>query len=341
MTGSEASFGVETHKGIQLAIDEANGAGGIGGRPIKLISLDNQSKSDESATAITRLIQQDKVLAVLGEVSSSRTMAMAPIAQRAGIPLLSPAATNPKVTAMGSYIFRICFIDTFQGLIMAKFVMDNLGFKRVAILKDLKNDYSMGLADFFSNYFSTHGGQIVVDQTYTAGDVDFKSQLTAIRAAGPEGIIVPGYYTEVGLIARQARELGIKIPLIGGDAWDSPKLWEIGGDAIVGSYFVNHYSPDDPSPVLKQFASKFTERHGYAPDSSAALGYDAAKVLLHAVATSPNQLPSEIRDQLAKTSGFVGVSGIITMDKDRNPKKSGVMVMVEKERLVFKARIDP
>jgi branched-chain amino acid transport system substrate-binding protein len=221
MTGSEATFGISTHEGLQLAIKEQNAKGGIKGKKIELISLDDQGKPEEAAVATTKLITQDKVAAIVGEVASSRSLAMAPIAQKNKIPMVSPSSTNPKVTEVGDYIFRVCFIDPFQGAVMAKFASETLKAKKVAILRDVKSDYSVGLSNFFAEAFKNTGGEIVVDQSYSSGEVDFNSQLTSIRAKKPDAIFVPGYYTEVGLIAKQARKLGIKVPLLGGDGWDS------------------------------------------------------------------------------------------------------------------------
>ncbi|RYZ64465.1 MAG: ABC transporter substrate-binding protein, partial [Proteobacteria bacterium] len=251
MTGSEATFGTSTHNGILLALKEINDAGGINGKKIELITVDNQSKSEEAALGTSKLITQNHVIAVLGEVASSRSLVMAPIAQQNGTPMISPSSTNPKVTQVGDYIFRTSFIDPFQGEVMARFASENLKAKKIAILKDVKSDYSMGLSQYFINTLLKSGGEILVEQSYAAGDLDFKSQLTAIRAKNPDAIYVPGYYTEVGLIARQARELGMKMPLLGGDGWDSPKLFEIGGKAIEGSYYSNHYSAEDQNPRVQ------------------------------------------------------------------------------------------
>jgi branched-chain amino acid transport system substrate-binding protein len=341
MTGSEATFGQSTHNGIELAIKEANAAGGIGGKQLKLISLDNQGKPEEAATAVTRLINQDKVTAILGEVASSRSMAMAPIAQAAGIPMVSPSSTNPKVTQLGDYIFRVCFIDPFQGSVMAKFAAENLAVKRVAILRDVKNDYSVGLADFFRDTFVKLGGEIAIDQSYSAGDMDFKSQLTSIRAANPEAIFVPGYYTEVGLIARQARELGLAVPLLGGDGWDSPKLSEIGGEAVDGSYFSNHYSSEDQSPHVQDFIKNYQTAYGSVPDGLAAMGYDAARVLIDAMKRSAAVTPKDLRDSLAGTKDFQGVTGKITIDSERNAVKPAVVLSVKGGQFKYQTTINP
>ncbi len=329
LTGSEATFGISTSNGIKMALDEVNKAGGVKGKQIKLITLDNQGKSEEAAAAVTRLITQNGVTAVLGEVASSRSMAAAPIAQQNKIPMISPSSTNPKVTEVGDYIFRVCFIDPFQGTVMAKFASENLKAKKVAILRDVKSDYSVGLADFFIKKFKDLGGEIVSDQSYQSGEMDFKAQLTQIKAAKPDAVFVPGYYTEVGLIARQARQLGLTVPLMGGDGWDSSKLFEIGGTAINGNYFSNHYTTESTEPVVVEFIKKYKERYGDTPDGLAALGYDSAKVLVEAMARTADLKPSQIRDEIAKTKDFNGVTGKITIDAQRNAVKPAVIVKVD------------
>ena len=329
MTGAEATFGTSTHNGILLAVKQFNEAGGLNGKKVEVISLDDQGKPEEAATAVTKLITQNKVIAVLGEVASSRSLAMAPIAQQNKIPMITPSSTNPKVTEQGDFIFRVCFIDPFQGTVMARFASENLKAKKVAILRDVKNDYSVGLANYFTETFKKSGGEIVLDQSYSAGDMDFKSQLTAIRTKNPEAIFVPGYYTEVGLIARQARELGIKAPLMGGDGWDSPKLVEIGGDAIKGSFFSNHYSAEDKSPVVQKFISEFKAMFGAVPDGLAAMGYDSAIVLFDAMKRSKDLGGQSLRDAIAVTKDFQAVTGKITLDANRNPVKSAVVLKVE------------
>lgn len=341
LTGGQATFGISTHNAILLAFRQINAAGGVKGKKLEVIALDDQGKPEEAATTITKLITQDKVTAVIGEVASSNSMAMAPIAQQYKVPMVSPASTNPKVTQQGDYIFRVCFIDPFQGHVMAKFATEQLKVKKVAVLRDIKNDYSVGLANFFTDTFKKNGGQILVDQSYSSGDVDFKSQLTAIRSKAPEAIYVPGYYTEVGLIARQARELGIKAPLMGGDGWDSPKLKEIGGNAVDNSYYSNHYSTEDKSPIVQDFIAKYKEAYGIVPNALAAMGYDAAKVLADAMTRAPSLSRSDIRDALAQTKDFPGVTGKITIDKDRNANKSAVVLKVENGEAKYQMTVNP
>ncbi|MBL7715781.1 MAG: ABC transporter substrate-binding protein [Bdellovibrionales bacterium] len=341
MTGSEATFGISTHNGIMLAVKQLNAAGGIAGKKVEVVSLDDQGKPEEAAVAMNKLINQDKVIAILGEVASSRSLAMAPIAQTHKIPMISPSSTNPKVTEQGDYIFRVCFIDPFQGTVMAKFAWESLKAKKVAILRDVKNDYSVGLADYFAETFKKLGGEIVIDQSYSAGDMDFKSQLTAIRSKNPEAIFVPGYYTEVGLISIQAKGLGLTAPLLGGDGWDSPKLTEIGGDSINGSYFANHYSTEDNSPEVQKFIKEYKEMFGVVPDGLAAMGYDAALVLFDAMKRSPQLTTPQIRDAIAATQKFKAVTGLISMDAKRNPVKSAVVLKIEKKSFKYQTTINP
>lgn len=341
LTGSEATFGTSTRDGIALAIKQINDGGGVKGKKLRVITLDDQGKPEEAATAVTKLITQDKVTAILGEVASSRSLAMAPIAQANRVPMITPSSTNPKVTEVGDYIFRVCFIDPFQGAVMAKFAANTLKVKRAAILRDIKNDYSVGLANFFTETFKRLGGEIVMDQSYSAGDVDFKSQLTSIKTKNPEVVFVPGYYTEVGLIARQARELGIKSPMLGGDGWDSAKLTEIGGNALVGSYFSNHYSADDKSENVQKFIADFKAAHGNVPDGLAAMGYDAAMVLADAMKRAKTLSNEDIRQALADTKDYPGVTGKITMDQNRNAVKSAVVIEVKPNGFTYKETVNP
>jgi branched-chain amino acid transport system substrate-binding protein len=341
LTGGEASFGISTDRGVKMAMEEVNAAGGIGGKKLELLTLDDQGKQDEARTAVTKLITQDKVIAILGEVASSRSIAMASVAQQYSIPMISPASTNPTVTEKGDYIFRVCFIDPFQGTVMAKFALNNLKAKRVAILRDVKSDYSVGLADFFTKAFVAGGGEIIGDLSYSTGDTDFASQLTAIRGKKPDAIFVPGYYTEVGLIARKAKDLGLKAPLMGGDGWDSPQLLAIGGEALNGSYFSNHYSSDDTSPKVQDFVNRYKKAYNEIPDSMAVLGYDAMHVLVGALKRAKSLSGADIRDAIAQTKDFVTLTGKITIDAKRNPVKSAVVLKIENNAYKFQASVNP
>jgi len=341
LTGSEATFGISTRDGVELAVKEANEAGGIKGKKIVVRVYDDQGKPEEAANAVTRLISQDHAKMIIGEVASSNSLAMAPKCQSAQVPMITPSSTNPKVTAVGDYIFRVCFIDPFQGFVMAKFAKENLKLTRAAVLKDVKSAYSLGLTEVFTRKFTEMGGKIVGTESYSKGDSDFRAQLTAIKSQKPEAIYVPGYYTDVGIIARQAREIGIKAPLLGGDGWDSEKLFELGGSAIVGSYFSNHYSPEDPSPRVKKFLATYKAAYGVIPDSLAALGYDAANVAIHAMKQAPSLTGPALRQAVAQTKDFPGVAGTITLDENRNPVKPAVVLQVQTGKTKYIATITP
>lgn len=341
MTGSEATFGQMTDKGIRLAIDEKNSAGGVKGKHIKLLVEDNQGKQDETAAVTRKLITRDHVIALLGEVASNRSLIAGPIAQQAQVPMISPSSTNPEVTKGRDYVFRVCFIDPFQGPVMARFTKENLKITKVAILKDQKSDYSLGLAEYFSKKFKELGGQIVAEETFQNGDTDFKAQLTQIRGTQPEAIFVPAYYTEVGLIARQARQLGIKAVLLGGDGWDSPKLFEIGQAAIDGAYFSNHYSTESPVPATQEFIRKYKAKYNETPDGLAAAGYDAAGVLIDAMERAKELTSKAIRDAIATTKGFPGATGTITLNADRNADKEAFILEVKNGNYKYVATIKP
>jgi branched-chain amino acid transport system substrate-binding protein len=341
LTGATATFGQSAHKGITLALDSINSQGGVIGKKIKLITEDDQGKPEEAQTVVTKLINKDRVVAVLGEIASSNSLAGAPVCQANGIPMITPGSTNPRVTEVGDNIFRVCFIDPFQGSVMARFAFKTLQVTRVAILRDVRIDYSVGLADYFSKEFKALGGEIIADESYSQGDKDFSAQLTSLQSKKPEAVFVPGYYTEVGLIARQARKVGITAPLLGGDGWDSPKLFEIGGEALEGSFFSNHYSVDDPSPAIQTFVKSFQARYGETPDAMAALSYDAAMVLVDAIKRAGSARPDSIRMALAKTSGFMGVTGNTTLDEKRNAVKPAVVLEIKGGKSVFKETVAP
>lgn len=341
MTGAEASYGVSTRDGILLALEEWNQQGGILGKQIELKVYDNQGKTDEARLSVERLIELDNVVAVLGESASTRSIAAASVAQKNNVPLISPSSTNPQLTKMGDFIFRVCFIDPFQGEVMAKFAFETLKLKKAAILRDTQSDYSTGLADFFIKKFKSLGGEIVSDEKYVSGDVDFRNQLKKIKTTNPEFIFVPGYYTEVGLIARQARSEAIKVPLMGGDGWDSEKLSEIGGESIHGSYFSNHYTQEDPRPEVQDFISKFEARFGSKPDSQAASSYDAARILFEAIKKANSTEGKAIRDAIASTVNFKGVTGMITINEDRDARKSAVVLQVSGKKFKYVGTIDP
>ena len=343
MTGDTATFGLSADKGIRLALDEINKEGPVLGKPVSVKTEDDRSVSDEARTATEKLISRDHVCAILGEIASSRSIAMAPACQDSHIPMLSPGSTNPKVTQMGDYIFRACFIDKYQGAAMANFAVNTLKVKKYAVLYAANSDYSVGLKDFFNEAAQKLGAQQALDPlSYSEkSDVDFNAQLTKIRDAHPDAIIVTGYYNEAGKIARQARELGIKVPLIGGDGWDSDQLLKIGGDALNGCYFANHYAPDEDRPAVKAFVDAFQAKYHEVPDAMAILGYDAMKLMVDAIKRAGSTDGAKIRDALAATKDFSAAAGSITIDSDRNAKKPIVIVGISDGKLKFQAAVNP
>ena len=341
ITGSQATFGVSTRNGVDMAVAEANAEGGVNGKKVAVKVLDDQSKPEEAAQSVTRLITQDKVVLILGEVSSSGSMAMAEKAQAAGVPMISHAATNPGVTQKGDYIFRVCFIDPFQGYVMAKFAREDLSLSQVAILQDTKSDYSSGLTEVFTHEFTQLGGRISTVQSYAQGDTDFRAQLTAIKQARPQALYIPGYYTDVGLIARQAREVGLTATLLGSDGWDAETLYELGGAALEGSYFTNPYALDSPEPRMKKFIADYQALYGSMPDTSSVLAYEATQVAVDALARAPDWSGPALRDTLARTRNFPGIGGPITLDANRNATKPAVVVRIHDGKAGFVKTIHP
>lgn len=364
LTGNDATFGQSTKAGVEVALAELVSVHGgkIGGLTVRVVVEDDQGKAEEAATAAQKLINQDQVVAIIGEVASSRSLAAAPICQAAGVPMVSPSSTNPKVTQVGDRIFRMCFLDDFQGQTMARFAAQNLGLKKVAILTDVKSDYSVGLAQYFSDAFKAAGGSVVIEQAYTAGDQDFSAQLTAIKSKSPDAIFIPGYYTEVGLIARKARELGITVPLLGGDGWESEKLIEIGQEAMNGAYYSNHWALDMPDTLLQSFLTKYRAKYnGAEPDAIAGLAYDAARVIFASMEKMASEDPAvfaglgsskagtperkvaldRLRDTIAATTNYAGATGNISLDANRNASKPAVVIEIKGGKKVFNTSIQP
>jgi len=342
LTGSQATFGTSTHNGIIMAADEVNAAGGINGRKVKILTEDDQSKAEEAATAVSKLISQNNVVAILGEVASSASLAAAPICQSNKVPMITPSSTNPEVTKKGHYIFRMCFTDDYQGHSMADYVGKTEAIKTAVILTDVKNDYSVALGRYFEERFTQHGGKIVARASYSNGDSDFRAQLTSIKPANPQILFVPGYYTDVGQIAQQARDLGISAPLVGGDGWESPALIGIGGPALEGCYYGNHYFYADPAPVVRNFVDKYKQRYKASPDAMAALAYDAMHVLAEAMKRAKKLDGPTLRDAIAATKGYSGVTGTINLGPDRNPiGKKLVIEEIKNGQLTLKATVEP
>lgn len=340
LTGGSASFGQSSHNGTAMAIEELNAAGGVLGKKLKLITEDDQSQAGQPATIVRKLISQDKVVAVLGEVASGKSLEAAPICQQNSIPMISPASTNPKVTEEGDYIFRVCFIDPFQGTVMAKFAQGK-AWKKVAVLTDVKQAYSVGLADFFMKGLVAGGGVVTKEQKYSTGDKDFKAQLTSIKASKPDAIFVPGYYGEVALIAKQAKLLGIKVPLLGGDGWVGDSLLKVAGSALDGSFFSCHFSADDQRPVVQNFVKKYQAKYNEKPDDMAALGYDSAMILADAMKRAGTTDGPALRDAIAATKGHPGITGSITIDAQRNASKPAVITGIVGGQFQFVETVAP
>jgi branched-chain amino acid transport system substrate-binding protein len=341
ITGRDASFGEVSLRGARLAVDELNAAGGVLGRPFELVVEDNRSVAGESATVVKKLIGRDHVVALIGECSSGRTLEAAPVAQAAGIPLISPAATNAKVTQAGDAIFRVCFIDPFQGEVIAAFARRRLGLKRAALLIDSTAPYSVGLAEYFEKTFKALGGEIVAAQKYAGADTDFRAQLTAIRAAQPDAVFLPGYYVAAGLVARQAKQLGIKATLLGGDGFEAPQLLEIGGEALEGVYYSTHFATENTGVTSRHFVEAYRQRHGTVPNGLAALTFDAVKLVADAITRAGTTEPKALRAALAATKDFPGVTGRTTINTARDADKEAAIITVKAGRLTFVETIRP
>ena len=342
LTGPTFNFGQSAINGVLMAASEVNQAGGIGGRQIDVVIEDDKGSPEEAARLTAKLIDQDKVTAIIAGGTSGNSRAAGPKAQASRIPLISPSSTDPAVTQTGNYIFRACFVDTFQGEVMASFAVNTLRARKAAILFDFNSPYSKGLTDYFKLSFGRLGGTIASEQTYTQGDADFKGQLSTIRSAEPDVIYIPGYYGDVALIVKQARMIGLTQPLLGGDGWDAPELWQLGGDALNGAYISTHYSADNPSPAIQQFVDMYTQRYcNLLPDAHAALANDAARLLFESIARTGSTDGDKLRDALAQTKNFNGVTGVISMDADRNAVKPAVVLKLQDLKFIYQETIEP
>jgi branched-chain amino acid transport system substrate-binding protein len=330
LTGATAGYGISSLNSFKLATEEVNSAGGINGRLVELITEDDHSNAQEVAGLVSKLIKQDKIHALLAEPISTRAMIAAPIAQENKVVMISPAAVKPELTMQGDYIFRACFISSAEGEEIATFAKDNLRAKRAAIVLDGKNDYAVVLAGFFSEYFKKLGGEIVSEQTYEANDKDVSAQIKSINAAKPDVIFAPGFYTTAGTVAREVKRQGTKAILIGSDGWDSPSLLDGAGDAFEGVYFANHFWVGSGNELVIKFVADYTARYGIAPDAGAATAYDAAQLLFDAIKRAQSTEGAAIRDALAKTKNFQGVTGRITLDANRNALVPVYILRIEK-----------
>ncbi|MCD6426541.1 MAG: ABC transporter substrate-binding protein [Caldisericaceae bacterium] len=340
VTGPAATFGKSTKQGYEMALEEWNAKGGVLGRTVKLIFEDDKADPTEAANAFSKLINENHVVAIVGSVTSSCSLAGAPIAQRNKVPMITPTSTNVKVTEQGDYIFRACFIDPFQGTVAAKFLYNNLKARKVGVIYDIGQDYNAGLAESFKKKFESLGGQIIAYEGYPDGTTDFNTQLTKILDGKPDAIYSPNYYNDDGLIAKQARSLGFNGPIVGGDGWDSPDLVKIGGDAVNNCYFTNHFSKESKEEIVQNFVKKYEDKYGEAPDALAALGYDGMNIMLTAIQNAGSTDGEAIKDAL-KNIDYQGVTGHIKFDENRNPIKSAVILKIENGKQVYVTTINP
>lgn len=342
LTGKDAAFGVATSKGIRLAVEEINAKGGVLGRKLEYLVEDVQSKQGESGTAAKKLISREKVVAILGGNPSANSLEAGPICQNAKIPMMAISSTNPKVTEIGDYIFRICFIDPFQGAVLAKFAHTSLHGKRVALLTSVNSPYSVGLSAVMRERFTALGGEVVAEQKYNEGDKDFRAQLTAVRAAKPDVIAATGFYSEAALICIQARSLGLDIPIIGGDGWEAPQLVELGGKAVEGTYYCTYFSADNQAPEVKSFVQRYRAKwNNETPEGVSALGYDAMYLIADAIKRVGSTDSVKLRDAIAATKNFPGVTGQTTIDEKRNSSKAAVMLVVKNGHSEFFEAVAP
>ncbi len=342
LSGPTFNYGQSALNGVLMAADEINQGGGINGQRIDIVTEDDKGSPEASAQITSKLINQYQVLAIIGAGASGNSLAAAPTAQSAKVPFIAPSSTNPAVTQTGDYVFRACFIDAFQGEVMARFAANTLKAKKAAIMLDFNSPYSSGLTKYFELSFVKLNGQIAVKQSYSQGDADFRGQLSAIKAADPDVIYIPGYYGDVALIAKQARQLGITKPLLGADGWDAPELWDLGGDALNGCYISNHYSVDDPADTIQNFVRNYRMRYGnLAPDAHAALGYDAMTFLADAIQRAGASDRTKVRNALAETKNFQGITGVISMDSGRNAVKPAVILKLNDGSYIYQETIQP
>lgn len=341
LTGKQASFGQTNSRGASFAIEELNAAGGLLGRPVELIIEDTRSTAGEAATSAKKLLNRDRVVALVSGTGSSAALEVAPLCQAAAVPMVAATATNPRVTEVGDFIFRACFADPFQGTVLARFAQERLHARRVAIVVANGSAYSVGLAKYFRERFTADGGAIVAEPKYAEGDKDFRAQLTAIKTAKPDAIFASGDYLESALLCVQARAIGITVPIFGGDTWDSPALLEIGGRSVEGGYFAAHFSPEARDPAVQSFVARFRQRFGVTPDTGMSLGYDAVMLLAVAIQRAGATDGRAVRDALAATKNFAGVTGRVTIDAQRNAAKTAAIFTIHDGKFVYLESVEP
>jgi branched-chain amino acid transport system substrate-binding protein len=340
MSGTQASFGMDAVNGAKLAVDEINLAGGLLGHPVKLVIKDTESQPEQISAVVSELINAEKVAALVGEIATDRSLIAASVAQASGIPMITPGATNEKVTAAGDYIFRACYTDAFQAAVMAKFAR-SIDVEKVAILFDASNPYGSGLMEIFKADFLQHGGTVVAEEFYRAGDTNFTAQLSTIKEKNPDSIFLPSYYTEAALIIRQARQLGIDAPFLGTDGWDSAELLKVGGRAVNNCYFASHFSSEHASDRAKVFSDAYYAKFQSEPPPLAALTYDSVWLIADALKRSGSAAPAALRDAIAATRDFPGVTGTISFDQSRDPKKPGIVIRVQDGKFTYLETVEP
>lgn len=328
-TGPVAAYGEGARDGIMLAFDKINAAGGIDGKQIKYIVEDNKGDQAETTNVVNKLISKDKVVAIIGPVISGTSNVAAPICNKEKIPMITPTGTAVEITKAGEYISRVCFLDSYQGSVMAKFAVENLEAKTAAILYDVASDYSIGMKDVFAEVFAENGGKIIETVSYTSGDADFSAQLTKLKAANPDVIYLPAYYNDDSLVLRQAQGLGITATFLGGDGWDAQELIDSAGTAAEGCYFTTHYSSSDPSPIVQNFLKDYQEKYNRFPIVFAPLGYDAALLLADAIDRADSLDSEKIKDAINSTKDFPGVTGTLSLDENGDPIKEVAIVTVK------------
>lgn len=342
MTGANAAGGEMTVEGIELALELK---GEVLGRKVEIIVVDNKSDKVEAANAVSRLIEKDNVVAIIGSYGSSLSMAAGDIVNRAKVPTVGCSPTNPLVTLNNPYYFRVCFIDPFQGTVMANYAVNELGAKTAAVIQDVTQDYSVGLSKYFIDAFRKLTGDpnsIVATSSYNTGDQDFTAQLTNVKNKQPDIIFAPGNYGESALLIRQARELGIDVPFLGGDTWEAPEFLSIGGEAVEGAVFSTHFTSEAPVTTESEvFLAAYREKFGHEANAFAALGYDAYMLILDAIERKGSADSQAIRDGLAETEGFVGATGIITLDDNGDAVKSAVINQVDEGRFIYLTTVEP
>ncbi|HHT43340.1 MAG TPA: ABC transporter substrate-binding protein [Firmicutes bacterium] len=342
MTGPSAAGGEMTVEGIELALEMK---GEVLGREVQIIVVDNKSDKVEAANAVSRLIERDQVVAIIGSYGSSLSMAAGDIVNKAKVPTVGCSPTNPLVTLNNDYYFRVCFIDPFQGTVMANYAVNELGAKTAAVIQDVTQDYSVGLSKYFIDAFRKLTGDpnsIVEVSAYNTGDQDFTAQLTNVKNKQPDVIFAPGNYGESALLIRQARDLGIEVPFLGGDTWEAPEFLSIGGEAVEGAVFSTHFTAEAPvTPESDKFLAAYREKFGKEANAFAALGYDAYMLILDVIEKVGSADSQAIRDGLAQVEGFVGATGIITLDENGDAVKSAVINKVEDGKFVYLTTVEP